>query len=449
MTRLFLAAGVAALAIATPAAADRGDRGGGKKNQAAKVERGGGGGQARANRGAGARAERRAPARQARAERRAPGRQARAERGGRSEARASRGSERRAERRDDDRRVARAQRRAEDRRADDRRVARAERRNNERRARQVERRRDRDDVRTVRVARDDRRTLYRDNRDSRVARIGDRDWRDRDWADDRRWFSARGLTNACPPGLAMKNNGCLPPGQAKKLIGSILPAAYRDRTVPLRLRDIYRDDDDYYYRYGDGYLYRVNRDNNLVAALLPLLGGGYAVGDRFPSMYRSSYVPDYYRPFYQSYGDDYYRYANGYIYEVDGRTGLIEDIDPAYGYGYGVGQMWPSSYSYYNVPYQYRDLYYDTDDYYYRYAPGAIYQVDRNSSLITSVASLLTGGMAVGQPLPRGYDAYNVPYAYRDRYYDTNDSWYRYANGNIYQVDPTTRLITALIAAVV
>jgi hypothetical protein len=95
-------------------------------------------------------------------------------------------------------------------------------------------------------------------------------------------------------------------------------------------------------------------------------------------------------------------------------------------------------------------MYYDTDEAYYRYAPGAIYQVDPQTNLITSVASLLTGQpLGIGQSLPMGYDAYNVPYAYRDRYYDTDDSWYRYADGNIYQVDPTTRLITAVIDAIV
>ena len=70
--------------------------------------------------------------------------------------------------------------------------------------------------------------------------------------------------------------------------------------------------------------------------------------------------------------------------------------------GYGVGQMLPAGYSYYNVPYQYRDAYYDTNDYYYRYAPGAIYQVDRDTQLITAIATLLTGGLSVGQPLPPG-----------------------------------------------
>jgi hypothetical protein len=118
--------------------------------------------------------------------------------------------------------------------------------------------------------------------------------------------------------------------------------------------------------------------------------------------------------------------------------------------GYGMGQMLPPSYSVYNVPYQYRGLYADNDDYLYRYAPGAIYQVDPATSLITGIASLLTGnGLSVGQPLPIGYSTYNVPLAYRDEYYDTPDAWYRYNNGNIYQVDPTTQLVTALIRAIV
>ena len=94
--------------------------------------------------------------------------------------------------------------------------------------------------------------------------------------------------------------------------------------------------------------------------------------------------------------------------------GYIEDVIPLLDRGYGVGQMLPAGYSYYNVPYQYRDAYYDTDDYYYRYAPGAIYQVDRDTQLITAIASLLTGGLSVGQPLPPAYGVYNVPFGYRD-----------------------------------
>ncbi len=42
-------------------------------------------------------------------------------------------------------------------------------------------------------------------------------------------------------------------------------------------------------------------------------------------------------------------------------------------------------------------MYYDTPDYNYWYAPGAIYQYDPGTSMITSVAALLSPGFAVGQ----------------------------------------------------
>jgi len=38
-----------------------------------------------------------------------------------------------------------------------------------------------------------------------------------------------------------------------------------------------------------------------------------------------------------------------------------------------------------------------------------------------------------------------VPIDYRDRYYDNDDYLYRYADGRIYQVDPGTRLIERII----
>jgi hypothetical protein len=247
------------------------------------------------------------------------------------------------------------------------------------------------------------------------------------------------------------DKGCIPPGQAKNLLGRAIPAGFRDRRLPLGLRDLFRDDDDFYYRLGDGgYMYRVDRDNNMIAALLPLLGAGLMPGSVFPSAYSNYYVPTQYRAFYPDTPDDYYRFANGYVYEIDRDTGMVESMVPLMANGYGMGQMLPLSYSAYNVPYQYRSFYADGGDYMYRYAPGAIYQVDPTTRLITAVASLLTGtGLAVGQPMPLGYNTYNVPLAYRDQYYDTPDAWYRYNNGYIYQVDPTTQLVTAMVRALV
>ena len=386
MTKLFLAAGVAALAIAAPVSA-KPDKGGGgdHKGHSAKAEGGGGGHKSHAK----------------------------AERRGGNVAFKAKGS------------------------------------NREFKAQFNDKRQDRDFKHAFKSkGRDDDRNFAKfDRKDRQVVRYRDID----DDRFDRRVRSAYWEDNSwCPPGHAKA--GCMPPGQYKKqVLGHSIPSAYRDRMVPLALRDYYRDNDDYYYRLGDGgYLYQVDRRSNLVESLLPLLGGGLMMGQAFPSAYSNYYVPQHYQAFYPDTQDDYYRFANGYVYEIDRDTRMIENMVPLMANGYGMGQMLPDSYSAYNVPYQYRDLYADSDDYMYRYAPGAIYQVDPTTRMITAVASLLTGnGLSVGQPMPMGYSTYNVPLAYRDEYYDTPDSWYRYNNGNIYQVDPKTQLVTALIRAII
>ncbi len=261
-----------------------------------------------------------------------------------------------------------------------------------------------------------------------------------------------GLIDGCPPGLWMKNNGCMPPGQAAKLLGTSLANAgnlVSLYALPQSVNYLYPDTSAYYYRYGDGYLYQVDRGSNLIASLLPLIGGGYAPGQYLPASYMNSYVPDYYglNSFYPDTPYGCNRYYNGVVYQVDCASGYVENVVPTYAGGYGVGQMLPSAYNYYNVPSQYRSLYYDTPDTGYWYAPGAIYQYDQRSSMITSVASLLSPGFSIGQQLPMGYDAYNVPYDYRQTYYDTPDASYRYNNGYIYQVDPTTQLVRAIVAS--
>jgi len=219
--------------------------------------------------------------------------------------------------------------------------------------------------------------------------------------------------------------------------------------LPQPVRYLYPDTPDRYYRYGDGYIYQVDRGSDLIDAILPLVAGGYVAGMTFPSAYMNSYVPAAYGfdTFYPDTPYTNYRYLDGNVYSVDPYSGAIEDVIPTYAYGYGVGQMLPAGYGYYNVPVQYRGIYYDTPDYEYRYAPGAIYEVDPGSQMITGVASLLAPGLAVGQPLPAGYGTYNVPMAYRSTYYDTPNAWYRYNNGYIYQVDPTTQLVTAVVRA--
>jgi hypothetical protein len=241
----------------------------------------------------------------------------------------------------------------------------------------------------------------------------------------------------------------LPFNQVDRFVGARVDGIAGLSPLPGAIQYLYPDTADYYYRYGDGYLYQVDRTDNLIAALIPLIAGGYLPGQYLPAVYMDSYVPDYYGydAFYPDYGDVCNRYYYGVIYQVDCATGYVDNVIPAYAGGYGVGQILPSAYSYYNVPYQYRNYYYNTADYGYWYAPGAIYQYDPRSSIITSVAALLSPGFSIGQPLPVGYDVYNVPYAYRATYYDTPTAWYRYSNGYIYQVDPTTQLVTAIAAS--
>lgn len=187
-------------------------------------------------------------------------------------------------------------------------------------------------------------------------------------------LAPRGLIAGCPPGLARKNPPCVPPGQVRNLFGWNRPDFWG-----LRLGDGR-------YFYDDGYLLRFGPDGR-IGGYIPLLGGALAIGNAWPDYYEPFAMPGYYE-----------RY-------------------------YGLGP-------------------YDS----YRYADNVIYRVDPETAAITSVAALLTGDdFAIGRPMPLGYDVYNVPWGYRDRYIDGPDAYYRYADGYVYQVDPETRLIAAAI----
>lgn len=358
MRKLILLAGVAALAAAMPALAD--DRGRGRGQAAENPHKGQG---------------------HARAERRA--------------SRPERHAERRGDRQDQ-----RAQRRLD---RQERRVERAIER--ERREVREARREDRRDVRRLRDG--DRRPAGEARRDDR------RDWnrwverrmRSRDrFADDFVRFSDdRGRRLAigpegCPPGLARQNRWCMPPGQLRRaqLVGQRL-SFDSFGLVPERYRYRFFDNDRFVYRY----------------------------------------APD------------------GTILRFDRASGLVSSIVPVFATDLFLGEPLPLGYEVYNVPLAYRGYYPDSADWLYRYDDAAIYRVDADTMLVDSIVALLTGGtgglgaLGVGDPLPIGYDAYNVPFAYRDTYYD-NDEWmYRYADGNIYQIDPETQLIASIISLIV
>jgi len=222
------------------------------------------------------------------------------------------------------------------------------------------------------------------------ARLDNGRWDDKSSRNQK--FGANGA--ACPPGLAKKSPACIPPGQARKLaVGQQLQSnRFPQYNLPQDYRNLYADNANTYYRYDEnGYIYRVNRENDLVTGLIPLLGGGFS-----------------------------------------------------------VGQVLPAGYDVYNVPLQYRDTYFDTDNLYYRFGDNAIYQVDPQTRMIQNVVALLTGdSFGIGQTLPAGYDMYNLPMQYRDQYYDTDQYNYRYADGNIYQIDPQTQIIQSIISALI
>jgi len=227
---------------------------------------------------------------------------------------------------------------------------------------------------------------FENRRDQRA--FADRDFRDRDYG-ERRFARARGPIKGCPPGLAKKNNGCMPPGQARKL----------------------------------GY------DRNYYTA---------AAGTAFLA---STFTPDWFG--YDDYGSDY-RYYDGYLLRTNGDSVL--GYVPLLGGALAPGQPWVSTWNPTPIPAYYSD-YYDLGPVdRYRYYDDVIYELDPGRSEIEEIIALMTGDpWAVGQPMPYGYDVYNVPYAYRSRYYDNDDHWYRYSDGYVYDIDPTTRLVLAIV----
>lgn len=80
--------------------------------------------------------------------------------------------------------------------------------------------------------------------------------------------------NGCPPGLARKNNGCLPPGQARKLrIGQRYASTYGyDRyaynQIPYEVRQRYDLDPYNNYYYDQGNLYGVDPRTQVVEQII-------------------------------------------------------------------------------------------------------------------------------------------------------------------------------------
>ena len=89
--------------------------------------------------------------------------------------------------------------------------------------------------------------------------------------------SGRYGVNACPPGLAAKTNGCLPPGQARRIfyVGQRIPTGYNYYTpygqIPVAYRDRYGLATDGRYIYRDQSIYVVDPTSNLVTRVIDLI----------------------------------------------------------------------------------------------------------------------------------------------------------------------------------
>ena len=80
----------------------------------------------------------------------------------------------------------------------------------------------------------------------------------------------------CPPGLAKKHNGCMPPGQARKLARgqrwqSGYGTYYNYGRIPYDIRRRYDLSTRYRYYYHDGYLYAVDPRTMLIRQVISAL----------------------------------------------------------------------------------------------------------------------------------------------------------------------------------
>lgn len=193
-----------------------------------------------------------------------------------------------------------------------------------------------------------------------------------------RRFDNRVALTGCPPGLAKKNNGCLPPGQARQVNWSTSPDWWGIRG----LRNLSG------YRYYDGSLVRMG-PGGAITGYYPLLGGALSVDNPWPTSYGPTALDPYYVDYY-GLGSDY-RYLDNTLYRLNPETSAISSIAALLtGDEFAVGSRIPAGYDVYNVPNDIRDRYVDGPDANYRYSDGYVYQVDPKSQLIVAALQLLS-----------------------------------------------------------
>ena len=191
----------------------------------------------------------------------------------------------------------------------------------------------------------------------------------------------RAFVPPCPPGLAEKYQGCLPPGVERKTRNKTFGYAYRPALfgVPARGRGE--------YAYYDGFLVPIGGTRE---SYVPLLGGALAVGQIWPSTYPSFNLPDWQRDYFGFDDPRDYHYADNVVYRIDPETAAIRSVTALLtGSEFKIGSPLPSGYDVYNVPAAYRSRYADGDDALYRYADGRVYRIDPATNLVVRAIDLV------------------------------------------------------------
>lgn len=80
----------------------------------------------------------------------------------------------------------------------------------------------------------------------------------------------RGWVDGCPPGLAKRNNGCVPPGQAKRnlQIGQQLPSSFRLNQIPVQYQNSFTPRAGYVYSYNNGSIYEIDQATRRIVNIL-------------------------------------------------------------------------------------------------------------------------------------------------------------------------------------
>lgn len=109
--------------------------------------------------------------------------------------------------------------------------------------------------------------------------------------------------------------------------GNQWPTAYNDYRAPAYYGSYFGQNPRYDYYYADRTLFSVDPKDQAIRSIAALLtGNDISVGQPLPVGYSVYNVPYQYRSRYADGPDAYYRYSDGYVYRVDPETELVAEV---------------------------------------------------------------------------------------------------------------------------